>query len=253
MEMTDRRTLASLRNQKSRGEKILMLTCYDAATAALQDEAGVDAFLVGDSMAQTVLGYGSTSELPLEAMLHHTTAVVRAGARPYVLADLPYIASQDEASARAAAEALAAAGADGVKFEGANPHLAPLICAAGLDPWGHLGYTPQTMPKPALQARDAASAEALEAHARSLVEAGIVGMIVELIPEALATRLSRELPILVIGIGAGEGTDGQVQVWQDLIGFSPIKFRHAWRFAETRQACLQAIQSYRHRLQQAVS
>ena len=241
-------TLADLHALKARGERIAMLTCYDAATAELQEEGGVDVSFVGDSIAQVVLGYATTAELPLEEMLAHVRSVARARRRAYLLADLPFVASGSVEAVSVAATAFRAAGADGLKFEGPHPELVSPILAAGLDAWGHLGYTPQTLTKPVLQARDHATAEALLADAQALVAAGIGGLVVELVPPSVGERLSQVLPVPVIGIGAGENTDGQVQVWQDLIGWSPQRFRHAWRFAETRTAAADAIRQFRERL-----
>ncbi|MGF1453717.1 MAG: 3-methyl-2-oxobutanoate hydroxymethyltransferase [Opitutales bacterium] len=256
MTLPQRKDLAFLQRCKRERQAISMLTCYDAPTAQLQCEEGVDILFVGDSVAQTVLGYASTAELPLEAMLHHLHAVRRGVAvcrlpemaRPYVLADLPFRASQSLEEAKAAGRALAEAGADGVKFEGPHAPLATALREAGVDAWGHLGYTPQTMARPVLQGRDAEEAEALVRQAHTLAAVGIAGLVVELVPASLGERLSRELKPPVIGIGAGKHTDGQVQVWHDLIGATPEKYRHAWRFAETRDASRTAIRAYLERL-----
>ncbi len=263
---------AWLKAMKARRERVAMLTAYDAPTAVLQADLGVEVILVGDSVATTLLGYHSTSELTLAESLHHLGAVVRglnareAGAlpargpkdsqdhperlarRPYVLGDLPWVASQDAVGVAEGAAAMAAQGADGVKFEGPHPDWVPLFRAAGVDAWGHLGYTPQTMAKPTLQGRDAASAERLRRDAHALAEAGVVGLILELVPAALAGQVSKDLDIPVIGIGAGEETDGQVQVWPDLVGLTPVTFRHAWRYGEAYLAAKVAIGEFLFRV-----
>jgi 3-methyl-2-oxobutanoate hydroxymethyltransferase len=210
---------------KSRHQAIVMVTAYDAPGGRLSDEAGVDLVLVGDSAAMTVLGHDSTVPATMEEMLVLTRAVTRGARRPLVVADMPFGSFQvtDEDAVRNAIRFVKEAGADAVKLEGAGPMLSRVraIVGAGIPVMGHIGLTPQSATMLGgfkAQGRSAEKALALLADARSLEAAGCFSLVLEAVPEPVARRVSEELAIPTIGIGAGAGTDGQVLVWHDLLG-----------------------------------
>ncbi len=227
-----------------RGEKLVVLTAYDAPSAELVAASGVDAILVGDSVANTVLGLPRTRDLSLDAMRHHLQAVARGAPGFHIIADLPHAASQSPEDALNAAKQLIADGACAVKIEEHRLEHIRQITASGFDIWAHLGFTPQTIDKPALQATTDEEADQLLTKANDLQDAGAVALVLELIPEGVAQRVTDALTIPTIGIGAGSFTSGQVQVWHDLLGLTPIKFRHAARFAELRNETAKALARY---------
>lgn len=220
---------SQFRTLKQQGIGISMLTCYDYPSAKIQDACGIDVVFVGDSLATNVLGYAHQNDLSLEEMRHHVRAVARGIERAYLLADIPYAVSYDLPTILDAAEQLQQDGVDGVKVEGFKPEVFQALARTGIDGWAHLGFTPQLIEKPAMQAKDSESADRLVTESRSLEAAGAVGIILELIPEAVAQRVSEALKIPVIGIGAGLLCDGQVQVWHDLIGLETHVYKHAFR------------------------
>jgi 3-methyl-2-oxobutanoate hydroxymethyltransferase len=217
--------ITELAEMKARHQAIVMVTAYDAPGGRLSDEAGVDLVLVGDSAAMTVLGYDSTVPATMEEMLVLTRAVTRGARRPLVVADMPFGSFQvtDEDAVRNAIRFVKEAGADAVKLEGAGPMLSRVraIVGAGIPVMGHIGLTPQSATMLGgfkAQGRSAEKALALLADARSLEAAGCFSLVLEAVPKPVARRISEELAIPTIGIGAGAGTDGQVLVWHDLLG-----------------------------------
>jgi 3-methyl-2-oxobutanoate hydroxymethyltransferase len=219
-------------DMKRRGEKIAVLTAYDAPTARAEWQAGVDLILVGDSVGTNVLGYESEREVTLADILHHLRAVRRGAPDATILADLPYDTYRDPAQAVTNARQLIAAGADMVKFEGARPDIVRALRDAGIPVSGHLGLEPQHHEEKRLKGKSAADARRLEDDAKLLDEAGIGLLILELIPEELAARISRLIGAPTIGIGAGRATDGQVLVIHDAAGVTEATFRHNRRFGE---------------------
>jgi 3-methyl-2-oxobutanoate hydroxymethyltransferase len=236
---------SQFRTFKQQGIGISMLTCYDYPSAKIQDACGIDVIFVGDSLATNVLGYAHQNDLSLEEMRHHVRAVARGIERAYLLADIPYAVSYDLPTILDAAEQLRQDGVDGVKVEGFKPEVFQALAPTGVDGWAHLGFTPQLIEKPAMQAKDSESADRLVTESRSLEAAGAVGIILELVPEAVAQRVSEALEIPVIGIGAGLLCDGQVQVWHDLIGLETHVYKHAFRQCDAHAEQMAAVQAYR--------
>jgi len=230
---------------KREGIGISMLTCYDYPSAKMQDACGIDVIFVGDSLATNVLGYAHQNDLSLEEMRHHVRAVARGIERAYLLADIPFAVSHDIESILNAATQLKDDGVNGVKVEGFKPEVFAALKQNQIDGWAHLGFTPQLIEKPAMQAKDSVSAEQLVAESLQLEKAGAVGLILELVPEAVAERVSQALQIPVIGIGAGLRCDGQVQVWHDLIGLETHLYKHALRQCDAHGQQVAAVQAYR--------
>ncbi len=218
--------IAWLRAAKQRGEKIAALTAYDYPTARLLDEAGVPLLLIGDSLGMVVLGYEDTTSVTLEDMIHHTRPVARGAANALVVADLPYQTYETPAQAVASARALVAAGAEAVKLEGGLDQLPQIeaILAAGIPLVGHLGMLPQSVKKEGgyrLKGKTGNEADQIEESAVALAHAGVSAIVLELVVPAVAEKISRRLAIPTIGIGAGEGCDGQILVTHDLVGLFP--------------------------------
>ena len=238
---------ASKFNQlKQDGIGISMLTCYDYPTAKIQDASGIDVIFVGDSLATNVLGYAHQNDLSLEEMRHHVRAVARGIERAYLLADIPYSASHDLPMVLDAAAQLHQDGVKGVKVEGFQPDVFVALASSEVDGWAHLGFTPQLIEKPALQAKDSKSADQLIEESQQLETAGAVGIILELVPEAVAQQVSQVLKIPVIGIGAGMHCDGQVQVWHDLVGLETRVYKHAFRLGDAYTDQTESVQAYRN-------
>ena len=244
-------TTATLRARKAAGQRIAMITAYDVSSARLVDAAGVDAILVGDSLGMTVLGHPSTLQVTMDDMLRATAAVARGTKRALVIGDMPFMtyqASPEDAMRNAAA--FLTAGASAVKIEG-GAHMAPTVrrlTEAGIPVMGHLGLTPQSVNQLGgyrVQGKDAAAALALLDDCRALQDAGAFAIVLECIPAELAALASAELTIPTIGIGAGVGCDGEVQVFHDLLGlggdFTP---RHAKHFAELGALVTAAVAEY---------
>lgn len=229
---------------KQDGIGISMLTCYDYPSAKIQDACGIDIIFVGDSLATNVLGYAHQNDLSLEEMRHHVRAVARGVERAYLLADIPFAVSGDTASILDAAAQLRQDGVDGVKVEGFKPEVFEALAKSEVDGWAHLGFTPQLIDKPSMQAKDSESADQLVKESLQLEAAGAVGIILELVPAAVAQRVSQALSIPVIGIGAGRHCDGQVQVWHDLIGLETRVYKHAFRQCDAHAAQTAAVKAY---------
>jgi 3-methyl-2-oxobutanoate hydroxymethyltransferase len=218
-------TIAELRQKKRNGEKITMMTAYDYPTGKLVDDAGMDTILVGDSLAMVMLGYESTVPVTMDEMLHHCRAVTRGAKRAFIIGDMPFGSYQVslEKAVENAGRFLKEAGCDCVKLEGGT-EMAPVVKAivrAGIPVCGHIGLTPQTATMLSgfkVQGKDADSARQLMQSARDIEEAGAFMIVMEAIPDLLASRITRELKIPTIGIGAGKDCDGQVLVYHDLVG-----------------------------------
>ena len=227
--MTDRKpmTLPRLAQMHASGEKIAMLTCYDAAFASLLDEAGVDILLIGDSLGNVLQGRGSTAPVSLEDMVYHTFCVSRGHKWAWIIADLPfdsYHSSKEEAWKSAAA--LVKAGAHMVKLEGGGwtVETVRFISERGIPVCAHLGFTPQTVNALGgfkVQGRDEAGAARMKRESMELVEAGAAMLLYEMVPAALAAEITAASPVPVIGIGAGVGTSGQVLVLHDMLNITP--------------------------------
>ena len=217
-------TLQRLLDMHAAGEKIAMLTAYDATFAHAMEEAGVDAILIGDSLGNVVQGQETTVPVRLEEMVYHTRCVARARHRAWILADLPY--GTYHASLQDAwhnAMQLAQAGAHMIKLEGGGwtTETVRFLTERGIPVCAHLGLTPQTVTALSgykVQGRDEQGAAQLKAHAKQLVEAGATMLVLEMVPAPLAAELTATLGIPVIGIGAGKDCSGQVLVMHDMLG-----------------------------------
>jgi 3-methyl-2-oxobutanoate hydroxymethyltransferase len=237
---------------KSRRQPIVMVTAYDAPGGRLADQAGADLVLVGDSAAMTVLGHDSTVPATMEEMLVLTRAVTRGARRPLVVADMPFGSFQvsDEEALRNAIRFVKEAGADAVKLEGAGPTLSRVraIVGAGIPVMGHLGLTPQSATMLGgykAQGRSAEKALALLSDARALEAAGCFSLVLEAVPAAVAARVSAELAIPTVGIGAGIDCDGQVLVWHDLLGlYEGRAARFVKRYADVADVIRSALRAF---------
>jgi 3-methyl-2-oxobutanoate hydroxymethyltransferase len=223
-------TLPKLREMRARGEKIAMLTCYDATFGQVLDEAGVDTLLVGDSLANVLQGRTSTLPVTVEQMAYHTECVSRANPAAWLIADMPFGSYEGgKGPALDAAVALMRAGARMVKLEGGGwtTEIVAHLVARGIPVCAHLGLTPQRVHALGgyrVQGRDAEAADALRRESRELSEAGAAMMVFEMVPAALATEITQSLPDLItIGIGAGAGTSGQVLVLHDMLGLGSAR------------------------------
>ena len=245
-------TTLRLKEMKDRGEMIAMLTSYDYSMAKIVDAAGVDVILVGDSAANVMAGYETTVPITLDAMIYHARSVVRAVERALVVVDLPFGTYQGNSKMAldSAIRIMKETEADAVKLEGGEEILESVerILTAGIPIMGHLGLTPQSIHKfgtYTVRAREEAEAEKLVRDARLLEEAGCFAVVLEKIPAVLAERVSKELSIPTIGIGAGGGTDGQVLVIHDMLGinkgFSPRFLR---RYADLHTVMTDAVGRY---------
>jgi 3-methyl-2-oxobutanoate hydroxymethyltransferase len=217
--------LPEIGEMKRRGDRIVMVTAYDAPSGRIADDAGVDLILVGDSAAMVVLGYDSTVPATVDEMIILTRAVNRGARRPLVVADLPFGSYQvsDEQALETAVRFVKEGAADAVKLEGAGTMLSRVraLTAAGIPVMGHLGLTPQTATMLGgfkAQGRTARKAAQLYADALALQDAGCFSIVLEAVPSPVAARITDALDIPTIGIGAGAGCDGQVLVWHDLLG-----------------------------------
>ena len=242
-------TVPDIISKKTRGEKISCLTAYDYPTARLLDAAGVDISLVGDSLGMVVLGYENTLPVTMEEMLHHTRAVRRGVARALLVADMPFGSFQlgvNDAVANAV-RFVKEAGAEAVKIEGGEKRLELIARLAENDipVMAHIGLTPQSVHALGgfkVQGKTLAAADALLRDARAVEAAGAFSLVLESIPAEVAERITRELKIPTIGIGAGPACDGQVLVWHDLIGLSfGVDPKFVRRYADLRPLLEQAI------------
>jgi 3-methyl-2-oxobutanoate hydroxymethyltransferase len=230
-------TINTIQDKKQRREPITCLTAYDYATARLVDEAGIDVILVGDSLAQVVLGYDSTLPVTMEEMLHHTRAVRRAVKAALVIGDMPFGTYQGDVKEGVAnaVRFVKEAGAEAVKVEGGDKRV-DLICRildAEVPVMGHIGLTPQSLHKMGgykVQGKDLSGIERLMKDAVALDRAGVFAIVLEGVPREVAAMITREVAVPTIGIGAGPDCDGQVLVFHDIVNLTfvaPAKFvRH---------------------------
>ncbi len=245
-------TTYRLTEMKQRGEKIAMLTSYDYSMAKIVDAAGIDVILVGDSAANVMAGYETTVPITLDMMIYHARSVTRGAQRALIVVDMPFGTYQGNSKLAldSAVRIMKETEADAVKLEGGEEILESVqrILSAGIPVMGHLGLTPQSIHKFGtynVRAKEEAEAEKLVRDAHLLSEAGCFAVVLEKVPAALATRVTNEIPIPTIGIGAGGGTDGQVLVIHDMLGlnngFSPRFLR---RYADLHSAMTEAVTHY---------
>ena len=247
---TARLTVVDIARMHADGERIAMLTAYDYPTARLLAEAGIPMLLVGDSLGQAMLGYESTVRVTMDEMIHHTKAVVRGAGRALVVGDMPFLsyAGIDEALDNAG-RFLREAGAQAVKVEGGvrSARIVEALVKAGIPVMGHIGLTPQSINaigKVRVQGKSREGARALLGDALAIQEAGAFSIVLELVPEQLAAAITDRLRIPTIGIGAGPGCSGQVQVVTDLLGLGDYIPRHAKPYADLRETILTAARAY---------
>jgi 3-methyl-2-oxobutanoate hydroxymethyltransferase len=244
--------ITELSEMKVRRQPIVMVTAYDAPGGRLADQAGADLVLVGDSAAMTVLGHDSTVPATMEEMLILTRAVTRGASRPLVIADMPFGSFQvsDEDAVENAIRFVKEAGADAVKLEGAGAMLTRVrtIVDAGIPVMGHLGLTPQSATMLGgfkAQGRSAEKALRLYDDARALEAAGCFSLVLEAVPAPVAGRITRDLSIPTIGIGAGPDCDGQVLVWHDILGlYDGRAARFVKRYAEIGDSIRSALAAF---------
>jgi 3-methyl-2-oxobutanoate hydroxymethyltransferase len=241
-----------IKEMKQKGEKIAMLTAYDYSTAKIVDEAGIPMILVGDSLGMVVLGYESTIPVTMEEMLHHTRAVVRGAKRALVIGDMPFMTYHVslEDALRNAARFIHEAGAQAIKLEGGVTVADKVkrIIECGIPVMGHIGFTPQSINALGgykIQGKTAEAAKRLLGDAIALEQAGAFAVVLETVPAPLAALITRKLTIPTIGIGAGPGCDGQIQVINDLLGsFSDFVPKHAKQYAKLADVVKNAVSEY---------
>jgi 3-methyl-2-oxobutanoate hydroxymethyltransferase len=244
--------LPELAEMKRRGDKIVMVTAYDAPSGRLADAAGVDLILVGDSSGMVVHGRESTVPVTLDEIVFMTQWVTRGAKRPIVIADMPFgsYEESDEQAVRNAVRLVKEGGADAVKLErgGTSIARAHAIVGAGIPVMGHVGLTPQTATVLGgfkAQGRTAERARQLIEDAKALEAAGCFSIVLEAVPPAVARVATLELAVPTIGIGAGSATDGQVLVWHDMLGFYEGRApRFVKRYAELGEAIVEALERY---------
>jgi 3-methyl-2-oxobutanoate hydroxymethyltransferase len=245
-------TTHQLQEMKLRGEKIAMLTAYDYSMARIVDLAGIDVILVGDSASNVMAGNETTLPMSLEQMIYHASSVIKAVSRAFVVVDLPFGTYQGNSkrALQSAIRIMKEAGAHSVKMEGGAEikDSVERVLSAGIPVMGHLGLTPQSIFKfgtYSVRAREEAEAQKLIEDAQLLQKLGCFGIVLEKIPANLAEKVSRQLTIPTIGIGAGAGTDGQVLVLHDMLGINQeFKPRFLRRYADLHTVMSEAISNY---------
>ena len=245
---------AKLSEMKRRGEKIAALTAYDFITAQIMDEAGIELILVGDSLGVVVLGYENTLPVTMAELVHHTRAVARAKPQALIVGDLPFRSYETIAQARENAGLFQQAGADAVKLEGGE---AVAERVAALTPQipvlGHIGLLPQSVPTGSgfrVQGRTAESAEQLLRDAQAIAAAGAFAIVIECTVADVAREITAALKIPTLGIGAGNGCDGQILVSSDMLGqFTRFAPKHAKRYANLADEMRRAFLAYRREVE----
>ena len=245
-------TIRDLRRMKRNGEKIPMITAYDYTSAQLVEKAGIPLILVGDSLGQVVLGYDSTVPVTMDEMVHHIRTVVRGTQRAHVVGDLPFLSYHADIpeAIRNAGRLLKEGGAQSVKLEGgrAQAETVSRIVESGIPVMGHIGLTPQAVNQLGgyrVQGRSLKDAVRLMEDARALEEAGAYAIVLECVPAQLAGMITERVGVPTIGIGAGVGCDGQVQVFHDMMGlYQDFVPKHARQYAQLGQTIVEATQNY---------
>lgn len=249
---TQRLTISNIAKMYSDGERIPMLTAYDYQTARILDDAGIPMLLVGDSLGQVILGYDSTVRVTMAEMLHHTKAVVRGTRRALIVADMPFLSYgvTPEASLENAGTLMSEGGAGAVKLEGGERSARTIetIVRAGIPVMSHIGLTPQSIHQLGghrVQGKTREAGRQLLADAIAIQEAGAFAVVLELVPAPLAAAITERLSIPTLGIGAGAGCSGQVQVVTDLLGMSAeFTPKHARHYAELYSVIGDAARAY---------
>ena len=253
-------TVVTLQQMKEKGEKISMLTAYDYSTAKLEDEAGVNTILVGDSLGNVILGYEDTISVTMEDMIHHGAAVARGAKNALVIIDMPFMSYQTSVydAVVNAGRLMKEGRAGAVKLEG-GAEVCPQIRAivnAGIPVCAHLGLTPQSINAFGgfkVQGKSEAAARKILEDAKAVQEAGAFALVLEAVPRKLAALITKDLSIPTIGIGAGKECDGQVLVYQDLLGmFSDFTPKFVKRYAEVGDIMKNAFRLYIEEIQNGV-
>ena len=243
-------TIQDFKDKKTRGDKISVLTAYDYPTARCVDRAGIDIVLIGDSLANVVLGLDSTTEIGMDVMVPHAKAVARAVEQAYVVADMPFDAYQPAGAdeVKNARRLIEEAGCQAVKVEW-FPWCDEVIRSLredGIEVMGHIGLTPQTAQEFKVQGRDNASAKEIMQQARIMEDAGCFSIVLECVPEELAREITRMLKVPTIGIGAGKYCDGQVLVLHDMLGLTDRKVpKFVKKYADLSGEILKAVTLYK--------
>ena len=246
-------TPVDVQAMKREGKRIAMLTAYDYPTALLEDRAGIEIILVGDSLGMTVLGYENTVPVTMEEMIHHTKAVTRGAKHALIIGDMPFMSynASDRDAILNAGRFMKEGGADAVKLEGGAgvKETVRAIVKAGIPVMGHIGLTPQTISMLGgfkVQGKDAQAAQKIIDDALSLEDAGAFSVLLEAVPAPIAKRVTERLKVPTIGIGAGVHCDGQVLVVHDMLGlFDRFTPKFAKRYVNLSEPMLKAFESYR--------
>ena len=247
-----RMTVPEFRARKGAGEPLVMLTAYDTVSASVCEAAGIDVMLVGDSLGNVLLGYEDTLPVTMDEMLHHARAVGRARSHALLIGDMPWMSYHLEPleALRNAARFVREARCDAVKLEGGMARIPAIkaIIGAGIPVMGHLGLTPQSVLEMGgykVQGRTEEDGWRLVQDALAIVDAGVFGMVLEGLPGDLARRITAEVDVPTIGIGAGNACDGQVLVYHDLLGMSPGKSpKFVRHYAEIREQQIEAVRRF---------
>jgi 3-methyl-2-oxobutanoate hydroxymethyltransferase len=245
-------TISDIREMKKRGEKLPMITAYDYTSARIVDEVGIPIILVGDSLGQVVLGYDSTIPVTMDEMIHHTKAVARGAKNALIVGDMPFMSYQASVTEAMhnAGRFLQEGGAQTVKLEGGVTVASTVqrIVSCGIPVMGHIGLTPQSVNQLGgykVQGKTLKAAVRLMEDARALEGAGAFAIVLECVPAPLAHLITQRVSIPTIGIGAGDGCDGQVQVLHDMLGlFTEFTPKHTKRFANLGETMAGALAQY---------
>ena len=245
-------TVTTLQEMKQKGEKITMVTAYDYTTAKLVDQAGINSILVGDSLGMVMLGYDDTLSVTMEDMIHHTRAVSRGAKDAFIIGDMPFMSYQTSTydAVYNAGRLMKEGRCHGVKLEGGGQACKAIeaITKASIPVFGHLGLTPQSVNAFGgfkVQGKSAKAAQDILDEARAIEKAGAIGIVLECVPAKLAELISKEISIPTIGIGAGAGCDGQVLVYQDMLGMYPdFTPKFARKFADVGTAMTEGFKAY---------
>ncbi len=244
-------TISQLSSWKSQGRKIVALTATEYATAKIMDKAGVDLILVGDSLGMVALGYKNTLPVTLDEIIHHAKAVGRGLGNAFLVVDLPFLSYQIsfEQAISSAGRVLKETAAQAIKIEGGYPDLIKTIeklTSIGIPVMGHIGLTPQSVHQTGYrrQGNEPISAESIFLQAKNIETAGAFAIVLEHIPSELAEKISKNLKIPTIGIGAGNGCDGQILVSHDLLGLSEWQPAFAKKYADLQTVISDAVSNY---------
>lgn len=253
-------TISTFAKAKKNGEKVTMLTAYDYSTAKLIDEAGIDSILVGDSLGNTMLGYEDTISVTMEDMIHHCACVARGAKNALVICDMPFLSYQTSVydAVVNAGRLMKEGRAQAVKLEGGSDVVPQIraITAAGIPVCAHLGLTPQSVNAFGgykVQGKSEEAAKKLMEDAQAVQEAGAFALVLECVPSKLAALITEKLDIVTIGIGAGKECDGQVLVYQDMLGmFTDYVPKFVKQFAQVGEVMKQAFQDYKQEVGEGI-